>query len=458
MSVLWYLEYDGLKRTLAEWGIEKPRLKFISQSADELSFDVTEQLIAEPLFLYGKSVVLWRGGTRWFTGTIVQRPADGTAQSERQSYLALGPWWYLEQISFQQDRWFLSDLTDSSAGRFLSASTRVVLQQGSDGLKVTVGNQIGQIISYAIGRKAPLTLASLPVPPHGLETFAPYDKAVDLNCAEALMRCLRWTRDVVTWFDYSSAVPVLHIDRRPNLASSSIDLNGGGLVTSLSRITSREDLQPRGVLFKYISIKQDAKGNQWTYPTDDTAGLVDGGIGNVIITMELSGVGPSAEEPPVGLAAQFYSSLSTLQWQGTVTLNESNPSGAWRPGKVINLLGGRSPWATMNALIQVVEEDLTTGETSVEFGPASQLGPQDYLELIRFRRDFDAGNDPSSRFEGTPSKPQPPKDPERPPPGPPTGDPENEGQTGFLELETCLDGSPVTVVVSGYIKRDTLLS
>ncbi len=102
-----------------------------------------------------------------------------------------------------------------------------------------------------------------------------------------------------------------------------------------------------------------------------------------------------AEEIPAGLAAGFYGALSTLQYEGGVTLTEDECGGTARLGKVLCIANAKSEWETMNALIQEVAEDIDSGITSVRFGPASHLSPQDTVEMLRAQR----GRRPSWRLQ-----------------------------------------------------------
>ncbi|MDD5676579.1 MAG: hypothetical protein PHW60_01130 [Kiritimatiellae bacterium] len=100
----------------------------------------------------------------------------------------------------------------------------------------------------------------------------------------------------------------------------------------------------------------------------------------------------TGESIPVGLAKALYDSLHPLQYEGSVTLTEeeccSTVATALRAasGFVLNLTGGLTSWETMNALIQKVDEDVDSGRTTISFGPAEQLSPQDLVERLRANR------------------------------------------------------------------------
>jgi hypothetical protein len=97
----------------------------------------------------------------------------------------------------------------------------------------------------------------------------------------------------------------------------------------------------------------------------------------------------AAEPTPVGVAAQIYAALSVMPVEGGCSLVEEECSLSVRPGRVVQLLGGRPAWATMRGLIQRVSADIDAGRTEVSWGPPRQLGPADLVDIMRagrFRR------------------------------------------------------------------------
>ncbi|MDR1304789.1 MAG: hypothetical protein LBK76_06150 [Verrucomicrobiales bacterium] len=120
---------------------------------------------------------------------------------------------------------------------------------------------------------------------------------------------------------------------------------------------------------------------------------------NVPLTVTLNGTnfvqedwtiqtGGTAPEPvPQGLAAELWAGLVELQHDGTITLSEeeANP-GAWRPGQLLNLTGGRAEWAGARAQLQSVSFALASGQTTLTLGPGPLLRVEDLVELVRAAR------------------------------------------------------------------------
>jgi len=101
----------------------------------------------------------------------------------------------------------------------------------------------------------------------------------------------------------------------------------------------------------------------------------------------LSGLSITAgEEIPTGMAQALYNSLSVLQYDGSLQLTERDISFLVTVGKVLNLTGSLTAWATMKALVQSVRYDLTNGRSEVTVGPPGQLGPDDLVNIYRENR------------------------------------------------------------------------
>ena len=100
----------------------------------------------------------------------------------------------------------------------------------------------------------------------------------------------------------------------------------------------------------------------------------------------------AGETMPSGIAQKLYTALSVLQWQGQDVRVQSEISNALGTGPVVtlnnklNLTGGHTAWATMNAQIQQLIEDEGSGQTSISFGPPRHLGAGDLAALFQFGR------------------------------------------------------------------------
>ncbi len=90
-----------------------------------------------------------------------------------------------------------------------------------------------------------------------------------------------------------------------------------------------------------------------------------------------------AEPAPTGLAAILYSAVSTLQYEGTWNIIQSEAAWYTTLGITLNISGAeQTEWAAMNALVQEIADDLDSGRSTYVFGPGN-LAIQDLMEQLR---------------------------------------------------------------------------
>jgi hypothetical protein len=377
MSVVWTITAGALEKSLLSWGIADARLTLRNLDTDELTFRTpTANIFADPIFNDGDAIILKADGVTRFRGVITKLPAAGSRKREEQQYVASGPWWQLASTVYQQARMIQNaDFTALAS----EDTTRVILGQNDLGARITTGTQIAAVIAYALTQGVPIVAGTTPA-----FITAPLDECRDITCAEAIRRQLANTPDAVGWFDYSSAVPTFNVQRRDLLSAQSIDLGDTDRVENFS-VTPRPDLVPPGVVFIYVTTEVNGEST-WTRITRDTAGALSG-VGVITATIEMMGAGTDNQEaPPTGFALEYYASLQPLQWEGSVGIHEVDCGGDFRPGKVLNLAGGRAAWATMRAVIQIVTQELERGITTIDFGPPDHLSPQDFVNQLLFNR------------------------------------------------------------------------
>ncbi len=111
----------------------------------------------------------------------------------------------------------------------------------------------------------------------------------------------------------------------------------------------------------------------------------------------------SGDPVPIGLAQYIHGTLSTIQYEGSHTLVEAEVTFQAGPGKVLNLTGGRTAWATMNALIQSATYELETGRTILNFGPPGHLSPGDFIRLLSMNRYRFTWQNPALRTTALPT-------------------------------------------------------
>lgn len=263
----------------AELSISGIRRTLVSQAADTLSFSMTRLADEDAEFSVGSTVTVRRvsGATTTviFVGRVISVVPEASATTERQRVTLAGPWWYLEHCVFEQ-LWTVWN----GSGFVAARKSRVILGQTAAGARQSLGAQIEEAVDWAADRGAPLQLGEL-----DLEAVAPLDEAVDATCAEVIGRMLRWVPDAVTWFDYTTSPPTLHIRRVADLAAVELEV-GKDFIQTLE-VRPRYDLQVPGVRIRFERT-DDVDGAPCLLLAEQTAGNPDA-FGALSMTVDLDG-------------------------------------------------------------------------------------------------------------------------------------------------------------------------
>jgi hypothetical protein len=418
-----------LSASLGFWGVEHPQLTFRNMADDEFTFEIKQNALLTTYLIYGETVSLVKFvngvATPWFQGTVSKVSIVANAHTETVRYVVSGPWYQLKRTLWQVACQCYNPTT--CALQSIPLSKIILFQNPANGLAITTGTQLMNIIEYAESVGIAIGIGTTP-------SFinVPFEETRDLTLAAAIRRCMQWTPNGMTWFTYSSGIPVFNAQVDTFLSAITLNAQGYNLITDID-LNARNDLVPAGVNFNYIGFAQCnvEVPNGCADPTTGTVNTTGGPIlsqGQVqvqTITQDISGLtnvagvlvgsidlaqltSTTSETPPVGLAGEYYLSLLSPFWEGTVKTKELECSGTLRPGYVLNLSNGPSAWATMNAPIQEVTEDLYTGETTARIGTPQHLTPQTFAYLVNMtaRRPlvisgFAAVNTPGSSSNGT---------------------------------------------------------
>lgn len=241
---------------------------------------------AAPVMAYGDTVIIYRDGVKWFHGRCNTLPAAADGASEGHSFDIVGPWWWLEQIVYQQG-WKLWDpAADSGAGALVTKfKSRVILCQLADGTRINTGEQVGATLDYAISLGAPIVKGTIDA-----DVNIPWEEVTDVSCAEVVRRMMRWSPDHVAWFDYSTATPTLHIRKPASLGTLAYNITTDAAREAL-KIRPRNDLQIPGITLHYERTNT-VDGTAFESFEEDTAGVTSDPR-SVVATIELAGANVS---------------------------------------------------------------------------------------------------------------------------------------------------------------------
>lgn len=243
-GAVWTLRLGATERSLADWGISGVRRQRRSQASDELTFQLDGRAFERQApFDAGDAITVLRGGVPWFTGRVVALARGASGSSESIGYRVAGPWWFLDQLVYQQV-WHVYHGPDVRKSHCL-------LNIWADGSLMGVRDQLNEALQWAHDRAvarygaSPFVWDRAEFP----DASIPTDEVRDITTAEVVRKQLRWVPDAVTWFDYSTTPPTFHCRRRSALALNT--LSGPSARVTEIRLTPRYDLVVPSVVLKY---------------------------------------------------------------------------------------------------------------------------------------------------------------------------------------------------------------
>jgi hypothetical protein len=223
---------------------------------------------------------------RHFYGRVDRIKRIGTEGTEAITYQIVGPWWHLENLTYQRFWNVLKNPLDPSEGLVQMRTSHVFLHLDDLGFKYAASAQLSAVIAYSQNPKG--GPVAVPGPPDGapiagwvIEGLSaleePIEDVKDMKCAEIIRRCLRYAPDSVVWFNYNNGLdwPTLHIARRDNLAAVQID-QSQEIIEGIE-MEPRNDLQVSGVEIIYertntVNGIANLRLSRRAYPLDITGG------------------------------------------------------------------------------------------------------------------------------------------------------------------------------------------
>lgn len=305
MITYWTLEYNGVEKTLADWGFSQDGIsaQFSNMAVDTFRVELpVADVTADEIIPFEGHVVIrsgrrdlgggtWDIGTIEFQGKRLLHMASGRPGSEAVAYEFGGPWYDIDTTPYQQE--FLQ-YTGTPPALTVAYASDVFLFQKADlatllATPQNTGQMITRILQYVLsvvpgGEAAPFQIGTIE-PATNLNTY----QARDLKCSEAILHCLRAHPDCVVQFDYATVPPTLNIQRRSSLTPKTVTFADGTKHESIT-LTPRYDLQPRSVVVRFKSPNQSdgqtvVQTTTQKYPTDGP----DGGRGVIVQTVDLEG-------------------------------------------------------------------------------------------------------------------------------------------------------------------------
>lgn len=208
----WFLKISNESLPLNQLNASECSLHLRSLACDELTICSS----IPNLVSLNQSAELFFNDTRKFKGKCCDICAKISGSNEKFLYSFKNVWLDLQELPFMQE-WSSVGLTDTNFNPFNVLKTKTLFGLNYSGQRIDSASNILEIVNYAKSKNIGLNLGDC----QAITQFPSYE-ARDLTCAQALLRILRWSPDIVSFFDYSQETPILNLKKRSSLTSKSL--------------------------------------------------------------------------------------------------------------------------------------------------------------------------------------------------------------------------------------------
>lgn len=370
----------------------------------------TVQALEDAGFSYRDDVRLYRDGIMVFRGVLEEPEFTGSAASEGRRYTVAGPGWWLEhfpvvgqwvtkQGSYFVPKGFLFMGGSGGSGRVFSSSGNPTAADPSGytaGAKLTGLNieaQMSLLIDQVTINNGPVAYGRL-----SLGFVTPPVQQWEMNtCAQLLAACLAFVPDAVQWWDYSSPELSRYNAVRAGYlgAEDTLTLQLGGdspVVTEIQLAEARAQRVSQVVAYLHRQVAGTTALEAGYFTEFDVANWrlssAPGEPADSFSSLQLiveSIDGTVTKETLNNVTLQYLEACQVTGWRGRFVYKgrDGEPHATLRPGKLVNLAGGRAEWSTMKAVVQSVTTNILDGTSTVVVGPPRVLGPQQFFQLQR---------------------------------------------------------------------------
>lgn len=399
MPERWTIIRSGRATALDRAGVRSCVLTRQSSGEETLSLQMASD--ATPFFR-DEVVTIQRNAANWFTGKVAAASRDYTGSTSRMDVTICGPWVEFSERTFVCS-WKNGDGSQNVPRGFIGlggdAATRANAMNVGEWLE-EVAERVRQLGRDQYAGQSQFMIGEINAP---VET--PTLKIADSSFAEAWQKIAEFVPELVTWFDHSSTVPLLYVNRAGNLPAVNLALGENrydGRRGNLQSIkVARTRIAPAGVCV--VLRKQTERATEDGGTVFDTTwreikfpSNIEAGWRNVLtFTADESQDEESGRwDFPSDLARQYFRHLTAQAWQGTATWKGDGVLDALNPGRCLNIANAENPdFAEMRGVIYSATHDVLNGVSTVSFGPPDTLGFESFRQWLAWQRRRRAGLD-----------------------------------------------------------------
>lgn len=375
MSRLTLSSSGSTPRLFEDLGISNFKLTLRSQASDYCAFSymaaTVNGSIASCQFSAGESLYVYQDGVCVFIGQFDEPKFVASGSQWRWDCKAQGPWHRFESTVLMQYRRVKTDndtYTSVEKARILFGGAQ---DEAGDISSVSTQAMLNDWLTFAETCLPGVFSVGRVLQSEGI--YPPTWEESDITIAKAIISTLRWHPSAVSWFDYSSGVPVLNIDLAANLETISISSASPEFVGL--DMQCRSDLIPSGIHILYERVNTYG----YEYILADSVGEPISSENALVYSVDWTG---RTDEPPIDVAKQMWEEMSVTQYAGSVTLQ-------WDTVGMMDVtrwLGSRvgvsgCPVSGPGVVYSVVH-DLDLGTCTLNLGPAPYLSAADWVSLL----------------------------------------------------------------------------
>jgi hypothetical protein len=393
---VWTLQIgEGEAATLPALGVVQAIETRASQALDTVQITFREQVEGDVIPERTRGI-LRRDGEPWFVGHFIRPRAMAAPQTEGKTYLLAGGRFWMEQHQYRQP-WKLPapDPGFAKLPRYIWFVRGSLV--GNDFDQVPVSTEVDDLVSQLVADGAPIRAAasysSLNIQPLP-------QKGESLRSGQALQVLLAWVPDAADWWDYTTTNgsgdprPTYYAKRFAGLETVTLAL--GDLVAV--ELESLAGLQPEYLRMVIHTQREKPDGLTGSFYKSAFQEILVGtrptvgGVTNapffgveVVVDEHRTANGVMVQEESLEpLAVAFWQATRASGWTGTVTYKgrDGEPHATLRPGMKLRITGGRTEWATMDALVQGVVHNILEGTTQVRLGATRGFTLEQLRELM----------------------------------------------------------------------------
>lgn len=326
---MWTIEYNAEEKSFEGWGITaQPASRTrANMGIDSVVIRTAEACEATELFGYGEELIIRRdrsvafaGGTIFFRGRVGGITRHGSGTVEGITYSIYGPWWDFTRLVMQHEwnefaGWSTPGDPNSDPTWVVPPrrSSELFLGQAVDGSRLTTGGQIAEAVNWAAACGVAVQVGTIDP-----ATNFPIYNTRDVTVSEVITQMMRWTPDVICWFDYATSPPTFHARRLANL--SAVAVSADGVVQEVS-LVPRYDLQLPAVCLRFKSTNTVDGRPSVVFTNQNAPGNATGmEMGASIHTIELMG----------SQSNNVYGDLECVSAAGCQSMTAAERIGWWK--------------------------------------------------------------------------------------------------------------------------------